>query len=500
MIFERIGFFIYRTLRLGVLGRKMSSSHLACFGYHDVGEDGALRVSVEALRAQIMMIQKLGYVFVTLHDVDCAIRGEYVLPKKSALLYFDDGRAGVLSAKKVFKDCNVRPIFFITPTVLDMDGFLKTNQVREIDFGDIGVHGLTHDRYARMGADMVTRDMHEAQEQLSRIMGGEIYAWSYPHSDPDALAPESAWRAGYRVVIGDGRGVNTYPVSGFLKKIPMSSRDTRLSISAKLGGWYAVWNALLRMRRSFMSYPKTASTRVWRVGGVFRRVRVVHDDAAFLVARRRGGWTSLVLISFSKLFSYPYMRVREKRTLVVDVMKDDDALLASFSDTCRNEIRRTFRDDALRFEQGVQDMRAVMRLYRAFRKAKKLPVHGTSYFEGSLMFRAYLNGKLVSVVTAYEGKCARVQHIFSASVTDKETKNRIAYASRRLLYECMKYARDHESSSVDLAGINVTRSEKAGITAFKRSFGGEEVPEYTYTVTRPWAAKLKRMGGKLSVF
>lgn len=498
MSIERISFALYRALHVGGLVRRFGAPHLVCFGYHDIGVDGDLSVSTETLRAQLRAIQKMGYTFVTLEDVQKAVTGKKTLPRRSALLYFDDGRAGIVKARIVREEFGIQPVFFLTPALFGKEGYIDAVHIPELAFGDIGAHGFSHKRFALMTTDEVMSEMTRAKDELSMRTGKHIFAWSYPHSDPDDLSPESAFRAGFSVVIGDGRGVNTFPLSGFLKKIPMSADDAASSITAKIGGWYALWNAMVRIKRSLRRYPKTASVRVWRVGGVFRRVRIVLDDAVFLVARRRGGWSYLTLISHTKFSPYPSMRVREKRTLVVDVTKNDDELLASFSDTCRNEIRRTFRDDALRFSVGKDDMRAVMRLYRAFRKDKKLLIHRKSYFDGSLMFRAYLGGTLVSVVTAYPGTVARVQHIFSLSAVDKETKNRIAYASRRLLYECMRYARDHGSVSVDLAGINVTRSEKAGITAFKRSFGGTEIPEYTYSMESVLVRLLKRKSGKSS--
>jgi len=498
MTIERIGFVLYRMLHIGGVVRRFGAPHLVCFGYHDIGTNGELRVSIETLRTQLRTIQHMGYQFVTLEDVQRAVNGKKTLPKRSALLYFDDGRAGIVRARTLMEELRIRPVFFLTPALFGKEGFIDVVHIPELSFGDIGAHGFSHARFARLSADDVMSEMTRAKTELSTHTGKDIVAWSYPHSDPDELAPESAYRAGYGVVVGDGRGVNTFPLRGFLKKIPMSSDDTAGSITAKIGGWYVLWNALIRMKRSLTRYPKTLSVRVWRVGWLLRRVRIVLDDAAFLAARRSGGWSYLTLISHTKFSPYPHMHVREKRTLVVDVTKHDDELLASFSDTCRNEIRRTFRDEALRFSFGKDDMRAVLRLYRAFRKDKQLPVHSASYFDGSMMFRAYLGEKLVSVVTAYPGTVMRVQHIFSAAAVDKETKNRIAYASRRLLFECMKYARDHGSTSVDLAGINVTRSEKAGITAFKRSFGGREIPEYTYSMESALVRLLKRKSGKSS--
>lgn len=488
---ETIIFFIYRTIRVDRLVQYFSRSRLICLGYHDVGNDGELSVSLSTLTKQLKYIKENGYVFVTLDQVRASSMSESILPRRAALLYFDDGREGVRDVKDLSVSQGIRPAFFITTSFLDQNSFLRRDEVASLTFADFGAHGVTHKRRSLLNDGEVRREMIDARDTVKQLSGREVYAWSYPHSDLDALAPESAFRAGYNIVIGDGRGVNYYPLSGFFKKIPVSACDSKRELLAKIGGWYSFTDMIARAKRSLTPYYAQASTRVWRVGRMFRRIRIVFNEHEFLVLRRKGGWSYLTLITHQKLTPFPRMREREKITLVVDVNKDDEALLASFSDTCRNEIRRTYRDESFRFEKSTKMTRESLRLYRAFRRAKKLQVHGLAYFKGSQIFLGFESDKLVAVVTLYTGEVTRVQHIFSRAAQEKEERNRIAYATRRLLFEAMKSSRDYGSKKFDLAGINVTRSEKAGITAFKRSFGGEEIPEYTYTVVSPFMNRIR---------
>ncbi|MDP2947297.1 MAG: hypothetical protein Q8N88_04215 [Nanoarchaeota archaeon] len=79
----------------------------------------------------------------------------------------------------------------------------------------------------------------------------------------------------------------------------------------------------------------------------------------------------------------------------------------------------------------------------------------------------------------------------------------ISIATRRLVYEVCKYGKEHNYKLFDLGSMpaDLKDKKKAGIAAFKGSFGGTLEDEYTYT----YKSKLykffeKLVGVKLFLF
>jgi len=221
--------------------------------------------------------------------------------------------------------------------------------------------------------------------------------------------------------------------------------------------------------------------------GFFKTARIIFDEALFGELIKNRCYLNIVLVSHQKLSVPVDVRVKKKPTVLISVDKSPEDILQSFNDTARNEVRKTFKMSEFLFRSDEDNFSEIYTLYRSFRKAKKLSLRGKDFFKGVLIFKAYWKGELVSVITCYSAHpYLRVQNIFSKlSGEDKELRRIIGYATRRLIYEICVYGHEHGFISLDLAGINLIDPKKAGITAFKKSFGGSIIDEYTYTYRRP---------------
>ncbi|PJE64575.1 MAG: hypothetical protein COU90_01925 [Candidatus Ryanbacteria bacterium CG10_big_fil_rev_8_21_14_0_10_43_42] len=215
----------------------------------------------------------------------------------------------------------------------------------------------------------------------------------------------------------------------------------------------------------------------------FSSARVILNDNLFLSLVKKKAYSYIVGVSHKKLPVGPDIKIKHKKTINIYLNGTFDDIFKKFNDTSRNEIRKTFNMKEYFFKQGDVDMDAVYALYKPHRIEKKLEVRRKSFLAPCLIFTAYYNNELISVITCYDAKpYLRIQNIFSKlSNDDKEIRRITGYASRRLVYELCKYGNQRGYILLDMASANFTDPGKAGITQFKNSFGGRIEDEYIYT-------------------
>lgn len=216
--------------------------------------------------------------------------------------------------------------------------------------------------------------------------------------------------------------------------------------------------------------------------------RVILHDELFLDLVRKHTHAYIVGISHHALSVPASVAVKHKKTINIYLDGTIDDIFKCFNDTARNEVRRTFAMSGFSFTMNDGNYTAVYPLYRAFRIAKKLELRPLAFLKPCLLFSAYYNGELISVITCYDVfPYLRIQNIFSKLDNgDKEVRRLTGYATRRLIYEICKYGADHGHILLDMASANFTDPAKAGITQFKGSFGGRVEDEYTYTYRSPF--------------
>lgn len=225
----------------------------------------------------------------------------------------------------------------------------------------------------------------------------------------------------------------------------------------------------------------------------FRTLRVVLDNERLreaLAARRH---TYITGLSYDGSLGGTEIRINAKKTPVIDCAgKSDEDFLRGANDTTRNEIRRTFKTPELSFAVPDQNRMAIWQMYAEFERAGGRSPRGFSYFNESLFAGAYYNGALVAAIICYDGKpYLRAHAIVSLRKIETELKKYISFATRRLVFELAKFGREGRYAWLDLGGVNLQDEAKAGIDAFKLSFGARLVDEYTYM----YAGRLFRFFG-----
>lgn len=178
-------------------------------------------------------------------------------------------------------------------------------------------------------------------------------------------------------------------------------------------------------------------------------------------------------------FIDPAYSVVDKKSCLIDLSKDIDAIISGFNSTSRNEYRRSERTDGLEFHSQVGDFEEYYRFYSACEHDRDwFPVPPAELAE-SMVFSASYRGHLVSGMSCYGNeKRLRVGRIYSNKRSKKsETLNNTLYgsAAKRIVVEICKYGIERGYESLDLGGVDLSPGSKSGITQFKLSLGGEIV-------------------------
>ena len=90
----------------------------------------------------------------------------------------------------------------------------------------------------------------------------------------------------------------------------------------------------------------------------------------------------------------------------------------------------------------------------------------------------------------------KVFAIFSTrhSTHDATERALIGMASKKLIYDACRYAREHAYTYLDLAYITTDPTDKReSIASFKKGFGGEIVPEYQYEYVSAPVAFIRKL-------
>lgn len=183
------------------------------------------------------------------------------------------------------------------------------------------------------------------------------------------------------------------------------------------------------------------------------------------------------------------------RSLRTDLTPPAEAILAGFDESCRRQIRRAGREDALRYEmpqEPAAELREFADFFDVFARQKGLWLADRHWLTraaeaGQLaLSRALRNGEtLVWHAHLRAGRTAQLAH--SASWfrgTDGDHRSLVARANRWLHWQDMLAFKAAGALHYDWGGMFADEStpERAGINRFKRTFGGAPVLAYECSV------------------
>ncbi len=230
--------------------------------------------------------------------------------------------------------------------------------------------------------------------------------------------------------------------------------------------------------------------------GWFRKVFIPLDsESAMQVARGKKKYSRIQIVSLSPL-ELPGFRLKRRRTGIIKLGGSMEEIIGSFDRTSRNNIHRADRDAGLRFEMRPRVTDEGYALVVRFVHARGLTPHPRSYYEGCVEFLAFADNEPVSGIFIFPSTpVGLLAAVFSKRHEDcsHEAYKRVGYASKRLMANVCGWGIDHGMTDIDMGGLNLDATDKAGIANSKMAFNPIVAEQYVYTYSSPTFSVLEHV-------
>ncbi len=176
--------------------------------------------------------------------------------------------------------------------------------------------------------------------------------------------------------------------------------------------------------------------------------------------------------------------IQPKETIILDLKKKDEELLATMDHDTRYAIRAANRRGVLvtRARTAEEKKVAFSSFWKVFHETNErhgLAAYQQTYYEEvarlvgdcvSEIFLAYVNAKPIAAALIVQFG-TRATYLFAGSSEGFGRFN----APTLLLWEAMRAAKGERCAEFDLWGMSRNNPKWEGITSFKKSFGGREI-------------------------
>ena len=171
-----------------------------------------------------------------------------------------------------------------------------------------------------------------------------------------------------------------------------------------------------------------------------------------------------------------------KKTAVIDLTKGLERVYYSFNKATRKQVNKSNRIQGLDFVSLDTNSSQAYNILSKFELSQGRTPPPSFEFSQSMIFSAYYNKRLIAYVSLFIND-GIIREIYKASVRlekDDIPLNIISCAGRRIVYEICKYGINNGYDIYDLAVVNLTDPQKAGISKYKMSFTKTLIDTYIY--------------------
>jgi peptidoglycan/xylan/chitin deacetylase (PgdA/CDA1 family) len=184
--------------------------------YHAVGA-GSLAIPEPALRAQLSLLRRRGYVGLTAAEAERR-RQDGTLPPRTLVVTFDDGFRSVLRAKAILDEVGFPATVFAVTSFVESGeplrwpgleqseeslGWPELELLREAGW-EIGSHTATHQLLTDLDDAELERELVDSRATIRKRLGS-CETLAYPYGRADDWTAAAAARAGYLAAFTLGR-------------------------------------------------------------------------------------------------------------------------------------------------------------------------------------------------------------------------------------------------------------------------------------------------------
>lgn len=259
--------FIYNKIKptklLLVGGHSISSEENREKLHHEFYKDCS--IDKNFLKKQIKYLLRKDYRFLNFEKIDKILSKEQKLPKKSIVMYFDDGFKDIyINAYPIFKKYNLPFVIFVSTDLIDRNPlpkeasrrlaklsreqkkiFLTWEEIRQMaDLAEIGSHGVTHKDFIDLTDRKFKKELLESGERIKKETEKKPIALSYPHGKYNQKIKDLVEMTGYKFAVITKGGQADLRDKFELKNIVIYSTDNMLIFKLKLGIFYRITNWL----------------------------------------------------------------------------------------------------------------------------------------------------------------------------------------------------------------------------------------------------------------
>jgi peptidoglycan/xylan/chitin deacetylase (PgdA/CDA1 family) len=179
------------------------------------GEEQRGTVDLNTFLNQLRWLKRLGIRFIPMRDLHAWLRGEKQIPKRSAVLTFDDALVSI--AEHVFPHLRQQSVpitIFVIAGLIGRESQFSTHSAKPrrrhldrsqlrmlLDTGlvEIGAHGFRHVNLTQIDGDRQWQELHESKQLLEETFEMEVPYFAYPWGSITDAVVQLTEKAGYRL-------------------------------------------------------------------------------------------------------------------------------------------------------------------------------------------------------------------------------------------------------------------------------------------------------------
>ncbi|AVK51319.1 polysaccharide deacetylase [Clostridium sp. MF28] len=182
--------------------------------FHSINDDPSVKspiiISKDKFRTQLQAIKDNGYTTLTMAQLNDYLSKDKAIPEKSVVLTFDDGyRDNYTNVFPILKEFNMNATIFVIQSYLDRDGYLTTDQVKELSSSgiiDIESHTVSHIDLPTMSYEDQLKELKNSKEKLESLINKPIISIAYPEGKYNDDTKKAFSEVGYSMGFTTERG------------------------------------------------------------------------------------------------------------------------------------------------------------------------------------------------------------------------------------------------------------------------------------------------------